>query len=385
MERHAISPRPDWRAKVESLGLLFHTTDDGTDAGVPYWSEDAYYTLTEGDVQRLESATNELHARCLDLVQHVIDEDRFAEMHVPEPLIPVIRETWETEPPSLYGRFDLAYDGTGEPKLLEYNADTPTSLLEAAVIQWHWAQERFPSADQFNGIWECLVEMWKRLKAERALLGAEIHFAHVDEIEDLMTVAVLQDTAQEAGLVTSSLGIDDVGWDPGSRCFVDLEEMRIWSIFKLYPWEWIAREEFMPMIAETIRETQWMEPAWKAVLSNKAILPLLWERFPGHPNLLPAYFDGPRGMSDYVSKPIFGREGSNVTVFVGGQHSASADGPYSAEPLVYQQLAPIRTFDGFTPVIGSWVVDHASAGVGIRESRPVITDNFSRFVPHVID
>jgi glutathionylspermidine synthase len=36
----------------------------------------------------------------------------------------------------LYGRFDLAYRGDGPPKLLEYNADTPTALFEAAVVQW---------------------------------------------------------------------------------------------------------------------------------------------------------------------------------------------------------------------------------------------------------
>ena len=35
---------------------------------------------------------------------------------------------------------------------------------------------------------------------------------------------------------------------------------------------------------------RWLEPAWKSIISNKALLPLLWEMFPNHPNLLPAYF-----------------------------------------------------------------------------------------------
>jgi len=48
--------------------------------------------------------------------------------------------------------------------------------------------------------------------------------------------------------------------------------------------------------------TRWIEPPWKAVLSNKGILPLLWEMFPGHPNLLPAYFeDDPRARELGVS------------------------------------------------------------------------------------
>ena len=57
----------------------------------------------------------------------------------------------------MYGRFDLAYDGTTPPKLLEYNADTPTSLLEAAVIQWRWQQDMRPERDQFNSIHERLL------------------------------------------------------------------------------------------------------------------------------------------------------------------------------------------------------------------------------------
>ena len=36
-----------------------------------------------------------------------------------------------------------------------------------------------------------------------------------------------------------------------------------------------------------------IEPSWKLILGNKAILPLLWEMFPEHKNLLPAYFMDP--------------------------------------------------------------------------------------------
>ena len=49
------------------------------------------------------------------------------------------------------------------------------------------------------------------------------------------------------------------------------------------------------------------------VLSNKGILAILWDLFPGHPNLLPAYLDEPNGMFEYVKKPLLSREGANVT------------------------------------------------------------------------
>ena len=64
-------------------------------------------------------------------------------MGIPGWAVPRIKETWESEPPMLYGRFDFAYGPDGF-KLLEYNADTPTALVETAV-QWHWVQDVYGS------------------------------------------------------------------------------------------------------------------------------------------------------------------------------------------------------------------------------------------------
>jgi glutathionylspermidine synthase len=381
VRRERIEARPDWRAKVETLGLLFHTTPDGAQ-GAPYWYEEAYYRLTSLEVDTLERATNELHEMCLAAVQHVIDRDRFAEMGIPAAAVPAIKWAWEAEPPSIYGRFDLAYDGVNPPKMLEYNADTPTALLEAAVVQWHWLQERFPSADQFNSIWEGLVELWQELRRDRHLKGTLVHFAHVDTLEDLMTVTLLRDTAQEAGLVTEGLHMKDIGWDDQGKFFVDLQDRRIWTLFKLYPWEWLLAEPYANQLLASYSETQWIEPIWKTVLSNKAILAMLWEMYPDHPNLLPAYLGGSRDLKDYVRKPLLSREGANLLIKQGGTLTRT-DGDYGAEGYVFQQFFPLPEMDGCRPVIGSWVIDGNARGIGIRESDGLVTDNFSRFVPHL--
>lgn len=366
---------------MEAHGLLFHTTKDGG-AGTPYWFEEAYYRLTADEVATLERATNELHEMCLNAVQHVIDRDRFSEMGIPEAVVPAIKWAWEAEPPSLYGRFDFAFDGVNPPKMLEYNADTPTALLEAAVIQWHWLQERFPDADQFNSIWEGLVELWAELKRDRHLKGPMVHFAHVESLEDLMTTTLLRDTAQEAGIVTEGLHMGDIGWDERGGYFVDLNDQRIWTIFKLYPWEFMAEEQFMAPLLKSYEETQWIEPIWKMVLSNKAILAILWEMYPGHPYLLPAYLGGSRDLKEYVRKPFLSREGANVMVKQGGTLTRT-DGEYGVGGHVFQAYFPLPEFEGIRPVIGSWVIDGQSRGIGIRESDGLVTDNFSRFVPHV--
>ncbi|MDR3763479.1 MAG: glutathionylspermidine synthase family protein [Acidobacteriota bacterium] len=376
MERHRITPRTDWKQKVEKLGLVYHTLDDGSGN---YWDESVYYEFTAAEVDRLEAASARLQEMCLAAGQSIIDHNRWSDLKIPAEAIPQIKKTWNDEPPALYGRFDLAYDGC-QIKLLEYNADTPTALLEAAVVQWYWLEEVFPGADQWNSIHEKLVDKWKDLKD---YVTEPVSFAYSPSLEDEFTVGYLRDTAEQAGLKTQALAMKDIGFDHNTFTFVDLNSQPIKSIFKLYPWEWLLKEEFGPRALDFMDKTQWIEPVWKMMFSNKGLLAILWEMYPGDELLLPAYFDGPRDLTDYARKPLLGREGANVQVIRRGEKEQNY-GPYGAEGFVYQALAPIPALDGAYPVLGSWMIaDQGPAGMGIRESDSIITNNRSRFVPHL--
>lgn len=376
MKRIKNDVRPNWQKTVESQGMTYHTAD-----GVPYWDESAYYEFSAKEVDELEEATNNLHQLCLAAVQHVIDNKRYAELKIPESAIPLIEYSWNNETPAIYGRFDLAYNGEGPPKMLEYNADTPTSLLEASVIQWYWQQDQFKSADQFNSIHERLIAKWKELRDY--LKPGELYLAYMDTYEDYMTVSYLQDTAMQAGLTAKTIPIEQVGWDSKDNLFVDNELYSMKNIFKLYPWEWLLKDQFGANIASTMENTFWLEPAWKMLLSNKGILPILWELNPDHPNLLAAYFE-PSKLTWHVKKPFYSREGANITITTDIEELAKSEGSYGEEGYIYQDLALLPKFDGNHPVLGSWVIDGQSAGMGVRESTSLITNNFGRFVPHII-
>jgi len=377
MIRRQHPPRTNWQAKVEQLGLVYHTVDGHT-----YWDESAHYEFTPNEIDVLENATNELQEMCIKAAQHIIDANRFSNLAIPVDVEPLIIKAWNAEPPSLYGRFDLAYDGIHPPKLLEYNADTPTSLLESAVVQWFWMQELFPEADQFNSIHEKLLAKYQDI--EPHLEGAVLYFAHVEDNEDWMTIAYLRDAAEQAGIRTSGILMHEIGWDSDRRCFTDMQEEEIRSIFKLYPWEWLIREKFGRELIDSHDRMQWIEPVWKMLWSNKGILPILWELYPGHPNLLEARFGDPGTMTEYVRKPLLSREGANIKV-VGryGVVKEDTQGDYGDEGYIYQALAPLRRFDSNYPVIGSWVIDGSACGIGIRESPTMVTDNRSRFIPYI--
>jgi glutathionylspermidine synthase len=378
MRRLTVTPRDNWQKKVARAGLLYHTPANGAGEPTPYWDESVYYQFSSREVDVLEKATNDLQAMCLAAGQFIIDKNRFADLDIPASAIPAIRQTWEEEPPAIYGRFDLAYDGSGPPKLLEYNADTPTSLVEAAVIQWEWLEECFPGSDQFNSIHERLIAKWKELKD---YVASPVYFAALHDMEDVITVTYMEDTAQQAGLKTKRILIPDIGWDSATNCFVDLDEKVIKTVFKLYPWEMMLRDEFGSHMLETSGAVQWMEPIWKMMFSNKGLLAILWELYPGHANLLETHLGGPEKMTEYVKKPLLGREGANITLKT-AHGETSTSGPYGDGRYVYQAVAPIPQIKSRYPVIGSWVIDGEAAGMGIRESSGMITDNLSRFVPH---
>src|ERR1700761_8799679 len=131
MLRETSAPRPDWRDKCESVGFTFHTVDD-----VPYWDESARYRFTLNQVEQdIEAGTRELLALCYAAVSDLVgDEQALTRMAVPRDFWSGIAESWRLQDRDLYGRFDLAYDGRGPVKLMEFNADTPTALLESAVV-----------------------------------------------------------------------------------------------------------------------------------------------------------------------------------------------------------------------------------------------------------
>lgn len=378
MQRITTYPRANWQSKVEELGFGFHTLD------ATYWDESVYYEFSMREIDSIEKATNDLWEMCLEAVQYVIDNKLYHRFHIPEWFVPHVENSWNNDAPAIYGRFDFSMKN-GVPKMLEFNADTPTSLFEASVVQWYWLQDTHPKNDQFNSIHEKLIAYWKYLKTY--LHNHQLHFAAVQEnMEDFITTEYLRDCAIQGGLDTKFINLMDIGWNVDRKEFRDLEDLPIKNIFKLYPWEWLAHEEFGNHIIPDRNKTFWIEPSWKMILSNKSILPILWKMFPGHENLLPSFpeFEKSSLGFNYAKKPILSREGANIQLFQQGSMISETKGDYGEEGYIYQELCPLPNFDGNYPLIGSWVVGQEAAGLGVRETNTLITDNLSRFVPHLI-
>src|SRR5215212_8515520 len=196
MQRLACPERDDWRLTADRTGFDFHTID-----GERYWDERAYYAFSLQEIERqIEQPTAEIEAMCLELVGVAIDDEEYLQrLKIPQTLWPLISESWHNDHASLYGRLDLSFDGRGPAKLLEYNADTPSSIFEAAVFQWTWLEQAIERnivpkrADQFNSIHERLIDAWKKHGGAKHLHLAGMN----DNTEDAGTLAYLQDTASQ--------------------------------------------------------------------------------------------------------------------------------------------------------------------------------------------
>jgi glutathionylspermidine synthase len=380
MKRIEIDRRPNWEQQIKEQGFLFYKG---------YYDETAAYEFNAQEVDNIEAVTTELFDRCLDVVQHVIDNNLWDEFFIPRQYADLIKWSWENDNPAFYGRFDLAMDNECRNiKLLEFNADTPTSLLEASVIQWYWLQDYNKNFDQFNSIHEKLVD---HMKVCRDYLYGDLklYFAAMrNSQEDYMTVKYLQDCATQANVDADFLFIDEIGimdsYLNTPFCAPDGSPIR--NIFKLYPYEWLFNEKFGPELVSKKEETLWIEPAYKAILSNKMLLVYLHKLFPDHPNILPAFYSKDTIPTEigtsYAKKPVYGREGNNVSIVSEGVLKERANGEYGEEGFVFQEYFPIPQFNGRTPVIGSWLIGGVSAGMGIKETTGLVHGNMSKFTPH---
>lgn len=414
MYRIDVKTNKERKQKIQSLTkelLPYNLTFDETNTNViaEYWNDNHAYVFENHDeVNAIEKATEELHNMSLETAKFLAEEQSKGKdspfyLNIPDHAVEYARESLERGDLDVYGRFDLVERG-GEIKMLEYNADTPTSLIESSYLQLDWLQDVFPEYDQFNRIEDMLVARWAYVKSQMDS-NYPIHFGHTStdsSYEDLMTTAYMADQAQNAGWEVIGISMEEIGYDNINNIFVDNElyddygniiknSIEIKNMFKLYPWEDMMYEPFGEYTAEM--SPHWFEPAWKMFLSTKVLSAGLWHLYPNHEYLLESHVGSPQGMTNYVRKPLHGREGDKIDIYIGASPAIRSDiytNRWGEEGYVYQDFFPLPNYQGTDGsdnhvTIGSWVVGGKSAGIGIRESNGLITDTCSRFVPHVID
>jgi glutathionylspermidine synthase len=377
---------------LESLGFVWHTDSDESS-----YIADGLVIITEQEAEAYYAATNELYDMYIEAAEYVIENNLFHEIGIPFNLVDVIKESWENDVHwHLYGRFDLAGGIDGKPiKLLEFNADTPTALFETAIIQWAvLKQNELEEESQFNALYESLVENFKRLVTleedvstfKERYDGWNFLFTSArGNAEEENTVRLLQYIATEAGYNTDFAFIDDIEFSSEEGIFYNDKNYELW--FKLIPWEDIALEESdLAMLLTNIIKNQKaiiFNPAYTLLFQSKGLLKILWDLYPNHPLLLEASFDPLQGQKQ-VSKPVFGREGGNVSILdENSVELESAQGDYENHKMLYQDYTELPTDSAGNSYQAGVFYAYEACGLGFRKGGKIL-DNMSKFVGHIV-
>ncbi|SFZ98338.1 Similarity with glutathionylspermidine synthase, group 2 [hydrothermal vent metagenome] len=377
---------------LESLGFVWHTDSDKTS-----YISDELVLISESEAEAYYEATNELYDMFVEAAEYVIENNMFHEIGIPFNLIDIIKESWENDVHwHLYGRFDLAGGLNGqEIKLLEFNADTPTALFETAIIQWAMLkQNNLEEASQFNSLYESLVDNFKRLVTleedvstfEERYDGWNFLFTSVkDNEEEENTVKLLQHIANDAGFNTEFAYIDDIEFSGEEGIYYNDQNYQLW--FKLIPWEDIALEESdLAMLLSNIIKNQKaiiFNPAYTLLFQSKGIMKILWDLYPDHPLLLETSFEPLEGKKQ-VKKPIFGREGGNVSILDENQISLEEiDGDYANHKMIYQAYTELPTDSEGQSYQAGVFYAYEACGLGFRKGGKIL-DNMSKFVGHIV-
>lgn len=377
---------------MERIGFAWHTDADGSG-----YVADEIVEVSPDEAEAYYNAANELYDMFVAAAQHVIDNNLFHEVGIPFNLVELVKQSWENEVCwHLYGRFDLAGGLDGKPiKLVEFNADTPTAVFETAIIQWAMLKfNKMDESSQFNDLYAALTENFKRLvvldgdtdEFSRYYEGWKILFSSVaGSIEDENTTRLLQSVASEAGFKTDFAYVNEVEFSDENGIFKGDENFEYW--FKLVPWEDIAVQEGeLALILKNISANQKaiiLNPAYTLIFQSKAILKILWDLYPNHPLLLRAD-DKPLSGVKCVKKPIFGREGANVSIIeADGSVSAQKGGDYGANRAIYQEFYEFNKDGAGDSYQAGVFFAYEGCALGYRKGGEIL-DNYSKFVGHYI-
>lgn len=377
---------------LEELGFTWHTDKDGS----KYVSDELVEVSAE-EAEAYYEAANELYDMYVEATGHVIENNLFFDLGIPFNLIETIKKSWENDVHwHIYSRFDLAGGIDGKPiKLIEFNADTPTSLFESALLQWALLQNNNMDEErQFNNIYDTISQNFKRLITlfddtelfDERYDGWKILFSSMEgNDEEEATTKLLQQMATDAGFVTSFEYLQNVQFDENGIADRDGHEYEYW--FKLYPWEDIATDE--PELATTLTNIMQnqkaiiLNPAYTLLFQSKGMMKILCDLFPDSPYLLKTSYEPLKGIKQ-VEKTVFGREGANTKIIdANGTVVEQNEGPYDNYKKVYQEYVDFpKDAKGVKYQAGVFFA-YEACGMSFRKGSEIM-NNMSKFVGHVL-
>lgn len=374
----------DENAYVESYGPNIEDRK-----GNPY----EYFCISETAMKEIKHVTNELHAMFMHATDYVLQNEKILEKFcIPKSLWPKLHASWDNRKNEMItGRFDIAMTVNGI-KIYEYNADSASCYMECGKIQKKWAKHFGCTEGQCAGekLHSKLVEAWKDSDVKGIL-----HIMLDDDLEESYHAEFMKSAIKEASIECKIIkGIKGLQWGK-NRTVLDQDGIPIRWVWKTWAWE-TALDQIRAecsTIQQTTQDSSVVltpprlvdvlladnvvvyEPFWTLIPSNKAVLAVLWELYPDHPNLLKTSFSLTKELqnSGYVSKPIVGRCGANIKIYNGDNSIVHETvGKFEERDTIFQELFKLSNVNGDNVQVQSFSVSGVFAGAGVRTDPSLI-------------
>lgn len=381
--------------------------------GMEYGLATIHYITEEfrKEIAFATEALGKIFARTVYAVQNA-DDELLLTLGIPKEALSMAHVLIRPEMVTVIGRFDFVNTVEGL-KLLEFNSDTPTSVVEAFFVNAR-ACSFFGSESPNKGMEVHIGEAFKTILETYKELGYatdSIVFSALGwHDEDRDTVNYL---LKQSGLAAKFAALEDLRISQDRLCALindQLLPIDVW--YRLHALEKLAAEsdeqDQYPTGAHVLDlvargKLAIINPPSAFVAQSKALLSLIWnlheagefytssEHLLIEKYMLPTYMENQfLDKSPYVTKPIFGREGGAVCLFEanGVMVERDKDDSYWDQPMIYQKRVEMEKIECNTEnglyigrlLWGSFLVGGKASAISARVGER-ITSNLACYIP----
>lgn len=401
MERIEVTPRSELKRRLKNSGLLVHKQELVNDGLTNYWDENSVYCLSLTDVEKLVELTNEIIPMSLQATEFILNRE-WGDLGLPVPVLELARRSFNNRNVELFTRYDFAYFGGNDYRLVNIESEAPKFLLETSQTQRLWLQDVMKTGiengtvSQFNVISDLTFQAFEALYSESEFGVLHVTNSPDPRNEDWATAAFVLGLAGMAGWTTGAVRSKDIRWNQLNNMWVDPNGSPILALYKQMTWDALLRMPIgMDAVLNAERLELLLEPAWNIIHGHRTVLAAMSHLFPNHNALLPHKYGDPTGLGNAftVATPHQWTIKTPHAIINNEMYRAWGEPAkdYSKyDKLVYGKLEmPKKVFDTKTNknhyVYASvYTVGGRIAGLGVREEKRPLLGQHSIFKPHFI-
>ncbi|MBJ8006451.1 MULTISPECIES: glutathionylspermidine synthase family protein [Bacillus cereus group] len=370
------------------------------------------FPITEQTMKQLQLATERMGKIFFKTARLLRDlsNEQLLELGFPDASLPFIRLKG-MYPESVISRFDFALTDDNRIKMLEFNSDTPTFIVECFQMNGKVCEKLGyddPNANQerllSSGITKAVMEFTKGMENPNVVFTA--HHEHIEDWNTAMYLSGLCHVENKVMPMRELRITDDA--------LVDRDGVPIDVLYRqTYPIEDLIEDQDPETgdlvgveLLQLVKEGKLfiINPLSAFLIQPKSIQCLIWglaeegafytseEQKWIKEYMLPTYFEPDLflGKSPFVQKPSFGREGDTITIrdkdtniMIRNAHETYKSSlpifqKYTELPVVF--LETEKGIEKLSYVFGAFLIAGKASSIGIRAGEK-ITGNESYYLP----